>query len=206
MYIYAFGSICRGEVDQYSDIDLLSIVDDDSNSNLNKNVFSIYTIERLSELWSYGNPFAWHLATESRLVFSSNGKDIIRSLNYPNPYKNVKMDCEKFMTLFKVSKAAVEASEISYVFELSNVFLAIRNFATCFNLGFIGKMNFSRLSAFDLGEYSLDLDMKIFLVLMKSRILCTRGIGEDISKSELRSALSSLTSIENWMQNLNSKL
>ena len=28
MYIYAFGSICRGEIDFYSDVDLIAISDD----------------------------------------------------------------------------------------------------------------------------------------------------------------------------------
>ena len=67
MHVYAFGSICRGDVSLTSDIDLLAVVDG-YDPRFDPNVFSIYSYNRIEELWAEGNPFAWHLAKESKVV------------------------------------------------------------------------------------------------------------------------------------------
>lgn len=65
MHIYAFGSICRGDVSPASDVDLLAIVDGyDERFSLDD--YSIYSYDRIWEIWNEGNPFAWHLALESK--------------------------------------------------------------------------------------------------------------------------------------------
>ena len=81
MHIYAFGSVCRGEIDIDSDIDLLAIVDRD-DSRFNTDIYSIYSCKEIAELWAKGNPFAWHLATESRMIYASDKiNDIKKRLN-----------------------------------------------------------------------------------------------------------------------------
>jgi predicted nucleotidyltransferase len=67
MHIYAFGSLCRGEVSRNSDVDLLALVDG-FDERFNPEIYSIYSYRRIEELWREGNPFAWHLSLESRLV------------------------------------------------------------------------------------------------------------------------------------------
>ncbi|HHE9539890.1 TPA: nucleotidyltransferase domain-containing protein [Haemophilus influenzae] len=59
MHIYVFGSLCRGELDNKSDIDILIISDEKFGSEYNK--YSVYSYEKIRELWLDGNPFAWHL-------------------------------------------------------------------------------------------------------------------------------------------------
>ena len=50
MYIYIFGSTCRGELDQYSDIDLLAVHDFEENiDHLDANKISIYTENKLKK-------------------------------------------------------------------------------------------------------------------------------------------------------------
>ena len=61
MHIYAFGSLCRGEVDFGSDVDLLSIIEG-PDSRFDPDVFAKYSYDRIRSLWKEGNPFAWHLA------------------------------------------------------------------------------------------------------------------------------------------------
>ena len=61
MYIYAFGSLCRGQVDLESDVDLLAIVDG-HDDRFDPSKFSIYSYNRVREIWQEGNPFAWHLS------------------------------------------------------------------------------------------------------------------------------------------------
>lgn len=75
-HIYAFGSLCRGELDEFSDVDLLACVESQEQvRNINPRRFSVYTHDRIRALWSEGNPFAWHLYLESKLVFASDDKD-----------------------------------------------------------------------------------------------------------------------------------
>jgi hypothetical protein len=90
----------------------------------------------------------------------------------------------------------------SKVFDLSMVFLAIRNFATCFSLGTLDKADFSRSSALRLGEHSLSIPRDAYKVLERSRILCTRAIGESITDREARMAFGQFSRIEEWMRGL----
>jgi hypothetical protein len=82
-----------------------------------------------------GNPFAWHLALEAKMIFSSDGIDFLRSLNNPNPYRNGLRDCEKFCSLFGRARDSLMRDKRSVAFDLSTAFLSIRNIATCFSLG-----------------------------------------------------------------------
>lgn len=145
MHIYAFGSICRGEIDKYSDIDVIAIVEN-FDSRLDPNKFSIYSYNRIKELWEEGNPFAWHLSLESKMIYSSNSKNLFDQLGKPNIYQNGTDDCLKFYRLFKSAEEALKSNTSSKTFELSNIFLSIRNFATCYQLA-NGKYCFSRDSA-----------------------------------------------------------
>ena len=52
-HIYIFGSVIRGEIDQYSDIDLL-LITDESISNIDTNKYSVYTPNRIKELYIEG--------------------------------------------------------------------------------------------------------------------------------------------------------
>lgn len=203
MHIYAFGSLCRGEIDKYSDVDLLAIVKDVEQSNFDCNKFSIYSYERLQSLWIEGNPFAVHLMLESRLLYSSSGDDFIKSLGKTGRYLKVKEDCLRFFNLFRVAKENLSQQGHSSVFELSNIYLAIRNFATCFALGHLNINEFSRYSAYRIGKSSLEMESEKFLILQRARFLSTRGIGENLSDQEINSIYLELNKIETWMNLLN---
>ena len=98
MHIYAFGSVCRGDVTRESDVDLLALVDG-ADSQFDPEKFSIYTYHSITKLWRTGNPFAWHLALESKLLYASDGKDHIYELGRPQPYRSIFEDCSKFRAL-----------------------------------------------------------------------------------------------------------
>lgn len=202
MHLYAFGSICRGEIDQYSDIDILAVVENVDQSTFDANKFSIYSYERLKNLWVEGNPFAWHLMLESKLLYSSSGDDFIKKLGRTGKYNKVKEDCQRFSTLFKIAKDNLNQSRSSTVFELSNIYLAIRNFATCFALGYLNRKEFSRYSPLRIGEYSLNIDRHNFLILQRARFLSTRGYGENLTLQEFNSISADFDKVELWMKNL----
>ncbi|KRR17967.1 nucleotidyltransferase domain-containing protein [Bradyrhizobium retamae] len=201
MHIYAFGSVCRGDVSRTSDIDLLAIVDQ-YDERLNPNDYSIYSYRRIREIWREGDPFAWHLASESKLLFTSDQSDFSKSLAAPAPYQRVVQDCQKFLALFMEARQSAETTTTTTTFDLSMIFLAIRNFATCFSLGLLDQADFSRRSAIKIGNHSLSIPQTAFEILERSRILCTRAIGPQINKSEADAAMKELPRIQAWMERL----
>lgn len=201
MHIYAFGSICRGDVDLDSDIDLLAIVDS-FDDRFDPATFSIYSYKRVKEIWSRGNPFAWHLSIESKLLYSSDLKDFIGNLGEPQAYKNIYNDCSKFYLLYCDSLESIKFKSASPVFELSTMFLAIRNFATCYALGIYGMHEYSRFSATRLREKSVPIKEETLSILARARILSTRGRGNPISKDDLKQVISRSGIIKEWMNKL----
>lgn len=202
MHIYAFGSVCRGEIDQGSDVDLLACVDSPA-PHIDPNKYSIYRYERIQELWNEGNPFAWHLHLESKLLFSSNGTDFLGDLGAPRHYKAGDSDCEKFRNLFERSSQALKQSANSSIFHLSCIFLAVRNFATCHSLS-IGHPIFSRNSPLMVTP-ALDIDSSAFSTLVRARLLSTRGHGEKIMDSEIAATAQAITIVPQWMDELRSE-
>jgi len=198
MHIYAFGSVCRGEVDISSDIDMLAI-SDNHHTQFNTNDYSIYSYLRINQLWEEGNPFAWHLYQESRLVYTSNKIDFLKSIGKPNIYQNGYIDCKKFYDIFLYSKKSIEQSCFTEIFDLSSIFLAIRNFATCFSLATSNVPSFSRNSAYHLGANNISISNTAYKILERARILCTRGMGKMLTACEILEAKLILKDIDLWM-------
>jgi hypothetical protein len=199
MHIYAFGSVCRGEISLDSDIDLLAVVEG-QDFRFDPNTFSIYSYKRIEEIWQEGNPFAWHLSLQSKLIFSSTQDDFLKSLGSPKPYKRYVQDCEKFFTLFIDAYNSILTSSSSVVFDFSTVFLSIRNIATCFSLGVTQRPDFSRNSALSLEVNNIPLALDVYQILERSRILCTRGYGNNITNEEIDIVIQKLDKVSEWMQ------
>jgi hypothetical protein len=201
MHIYAFGSICRGEIDSQSDVDILVIGGEDT-SRYDPSIYSVYSYDRMKELWKEGNPFAWHLFLESRLLFASDGQDFLHSINRPAPYREYANDCRKFFSLFCEARTALNKIDSTIVFELSTIFLSIRNMATFFSLGVRNHPDFSRSSAIHMGADSVPICNRIYRVLERARILCTRGRGREITSDELKATRESMDQVYHWMNQL----
>lgn len=199
MHFYAFGSICRGELDSSSDLDIL-VCSEDGNPDLPKEKYSLYKYSRLKELWAEGNPFAWHLYLESTLIFSSDGDNFLQSLKKPAPYCNAKKDCLKFYNLFTDSFESLTKSKTNAVFNISCMFLGARNFATCHSLA-SNKPVFSRYSPFLIVD-KLNIEESVFNTLLKARILSTRGIGDNITQDEMTIVLENAPAIQKWMETI----
>ena len=63
-------------------------------------------------MYAEGNPFAWHLYYESKLVYTSD-HDFLLSLGKPSDYANCKSDLLKFKILFEDSKASIKENNFS---------------------------------------------------------------------------------------------
>ena len=135
-------------------------------------------------------------------MFSDDQSDFVRELGRPQLYRAAVSDCEKFSILFASARESLLAETNSPTFELSTIFLAVRNFATCFSLGVTMKPDFSRRSALHLGPHSLRIGANEFSILEKARIMSTRGIGVSVDRNELAVVGKSLDTIEQWMSEL----
>src|SRR5258708_16359709 len=120
MHIYGYGSICRGEISADSDIDLL-VIEGNRSDRFDPDTYSIYSYDRIEELWREGNPFAWHLSLEARLLYSSDGQDYLQNLGSPQPYQNFARDCRNFADLFQEARASLINDPGSSVFDLSSI-------------------------------------------------------------------------------------
>jgi hypothetical protein len=201
MHIYAFGSLCRGEIELNSDVDLLAIVDH-HDDRLDQAVFSIYSYRRIQEIWAEGNPFAWHLSLEAKLLHASDKSDYLRQLGIPSAYRRCMHDCRRFLALFCQARESLELNNKSVVFDLSTVFLSIRNFASCYSLGVRNSPDSSRNSALHLEDDAIPLDERSYRVLERARVLCTRGYGNSILRDDVIEAMQSLSIVSEWMTKL----
>jgi hypothetical protein len=104
--------------------------------------------------------------------------------------------------VFLRSYEALLTEKCSKVFELSTVFLSIRNIATCYSLGKLEKPIFSRDSALRLGQESLPLPLEPYEILARSRMLCTRGDGLNLKANEIQYAIAHLACVGSWMERL----
>lgn len=205
MHIYAFGSICRGDISVDSDIDLLALVDG-HDPRLSPDKFSIYSYERIRELWAVGNAFAWHLALESKIIYSDSREDFLQGLGMPSKYASAQVDCNRFREIFELALFAVREGTPSLVFELSTIFLAMRNIATCYSLAALPAPTFGRDSARKLGVYSIPISESTYSLLMRARVLSTRGLGEGIVDIDTSDLLEELESCQTWIRRLCSEV
>jgi hypothetical protein len=205
MHLYAFGSVCRGEIDRDSDIDLLALVSG-HDDRLDSAKYSIYSYNKMKTMWHKGNPFAWHLSLESRLLYSEDDRNFLESLGQPAPYSTCLPDCQKFYGVYLEAFSSLDGDMCSTVFDLSSLFLSVRNIATCFALGVLGQTLFSRHAALRLpSEFKLPISADCYRILERSRILCTRSIGIDIRTEELQLVRSECELINRWMKTLTKK-
>lgn len=204
MHIYLYGSLCRGEVEPGSDVDLLALVNG-PDARFDPLVYSVYPYARLRELWAEGNPFAWHLFKESRLVFAEDGVDFVRDLGQPGPYVGWGADSVKFCQLYRAAVDVIAVRRDTTVFELATMFLAVRNLAICYSLQDGTSPVFSRRAYEKLGSDSLCLDSRSSRILDDARILSSRGIGAKPSEDDVAHVLSHLAEIDQWMGTLMTK-
>ncbi len=200
-HVYAFGSVCRGEIAYDSDVDLLAVVDGIDN-RFNPLTYAIYSRRRIRELWAEGNPFAWHLNRESKLIYAGDGVDFLKGLGDPSSYANARNDCVKFASLYEDALRSYMTDDSAAVFDLSAMFLAVRNFSSCYLLGVEGVSCFSRMSAMFIKSDVIPVSAGSFEVLLRARVLSTRGSGTCGFVNDLDGFVDELRQVHLWMLRL----
>ena len=102
--IYLFGSVVRGEADEFSDIDILIVIDDCSEDEYIewKNKFakyldipvywiSLYRHSKILRMHEAGSYFLWHIKKEGKEIYSRDNELASLLLVLPR-YNNTKKD------------------------------------------------------------------------------------------------------------------
>lgn len=175
-----FGSHARGEADEGSDIDVLLVLDDATAGPPlmdlpGKPDISIYSRDKLEQMFREGHLFAWHLFLESIPYCSTRSEAWFRSLGKPAEYREAQQDIAQFMGILEEALAGM-ASEDCYVFEAGVAHLAMRNLGMI--LGYIhrGTPNFCRYAALQLPkEIAPEISHREYEMLLSCRRASVRG-------------------------------
>jgi hypothetical protein len=136
------------------------------------------------------------------LLFAGDGADVLSALGRPSAYESCEADCSRFASLFAAANESLMQSTTTVVFDLSAVFLAVRNIATCFSLGRTSSPVFARDAALRIGPRSLILDRRAYDVLARARFLSTRGMGEPLTVEDVALAKACLPTLTAWVNQL----
>ncbi|MGD9841840.1 MAG: nucleotidyltransferase domain-containing protein [Steroidobacteraceae bacterium] len=200
MWIYVFGSLSRGEVDANSDIDTLCICHPNELAST-PNSMQTYTLDELKEIFINGDLFAHHLYHESKLIYSSDGTDVIRNLNSPSPYTNWVDDINSFIN---IAFYAIEENLLKgqTVFRKGLLYMSLRDIAMIYSNVKMNVSNFSKYSPYQI-DISLNTNTEEYEALRLCRISSTRGtynelIHKELSESCFIHAQEWVNKIYNW--------
>lgn len=183
-----FGSLCRDEWNEDSDIDVLCVgnLGTDQAQFINRTIqeiispkasLSFYREERVSLMFEYGHLFGWHLYNESYSLLE-NDHDFIARLGKPNSYVDSEKDIRHFVGILNEVKRALQSRAPSLTFEAGILYLCLRNIALSASWTTNCQPDFSKLSPYKLNtpaKNKLFISQDLYLRLMSSRHSSTRG-------------------------------
>lgn len=174
--IYIFGSTTRGDVSPSSDVDVLVIPEDNSNSEF-PTAWSVYSKETLRSYFDSGRLFAWHLHLEAIRIFPRSGMSFLSELGPPSSYKTAATDISDLQLLLEQSLSELRRNTHSPVYELGLVYTAIRDIAMAASWAMLGNPSFSRYAPYQLPE-KCPLPLDVYESAMRARHASTRGTPE----------------------------
>jgi hypothetical protein len=172
---YAFGSLCRGEPDAGSDLDILVITD---QANATKEIpqgWSKYSPMRVRELFARGTLFAWHLYLEAVPLWPRNGQGFVLRVGPPSHYKSARREIRDLRRILIGALAELSRGTPSEVYEFGLVALACRDIAMAASLTINGSFNFSRHAPLRLKQTPFPLTKAKWDYLLACRRATTRG-------------------------------
>ena len=195
--IYLFGSFARGDQDQYSDIDILIVVDDCTENEYIKykdsyaqilevpvSWLSVYRIDKIKKMYNSGSYFLWHIKTEGKVIYSRDNELESLLLTLPR-YTNIENDLNEYSEILSDIKDELDNKYISIDYELSVLASLVRN--TCIAISYLnGKLDFGRNSVviYCSSRYGLDIDLAEYEALYQYRLYHTGKI-EKVPKGKM---------------------
>ncbi len=152
-YILAlYGSRARGDCDELSDIDMLSIGDERGKINVDQTdprlCVSHYSWSEFEAMHRYGSLFLRHLKIQARpFDFNITGLERYTKLMSTLPvYKRVSRDIESFRRALEDVRQALEAGDTALEFELASLATTVRH-SSILGCYLAGKLEFGRYTS-----------------------------------------------------------
>lgn len=187
--IYLFGSVARGDHDQYSDMDVLVVIDDCSEDeyvqckdmlahilNIPVSWLSVYRIAKIKRMHGTGSYFLWHIKKEGKLLYSRDGELGLLLSTLPQ-YSDVRKDLEEYSSILLDVKKETNNKYICIEYELSVLASLVRN--TCIAIAYLdGEMNFGRTSVvmYCFSKYKVNVTLEEYEQLYQYRLFYTGKI------------------------------
>lgn len=156
--VYLFGSFARGEADEYSDMDILVVIQDcgmteyaekkrylSNEWNIPDDWLSLYEVGKVKEMAKKGSYFLWHVKLEGKCLFSKNGF-LEKQLSELKQYQSVLEDLDEYEEICRDIAAELDDVYLDVSYELSVLASIIRNTAIAIDY-MSGKPVFGRNSA-----------------------------------------------------------
>lgn len=194
--IWLFGSYARGEQDQYSDLDILVIMQDckeeeykrmklqlSQNMGIPMEWISLYEIHKIEEMAQKGSYFLWHIKQEGRMLYSKRSflKNILENLP---EYKGTMQDLNDYSIICKDIRVRMGDEYFDVTYELSVLASIIRNAAMAIDF-LMGKRVYGRVTAIEVCNSLLkgrcDIPIDKYERLYMNRLYIT-GKSEHIEK------------------------
>jgi predicted nucleotidyltransferase len=189
--VYLFGSTARGDNDNYSDLDILIIINDcDEDTfirtklelakcmNIPSDWISLYKIGTIKMMHEYGSYFLWHIKMEGIKLYSKNNafENLLSTLT---EYKKTKVDLIEYRNICDDILVSIESDDVTLSYELSILASIVRN--TCIALAYINhKKEFGRISVVTVCQKIMGMNCPFSLSeyedLYKYRIAYIRNI------------------------------
>ena len=202
--IYIFGSVVRGDVSSSSDVDVLVVTDVERAHAAYPPNWSVYHIDTIKQFYIDGRLFAWHLYFESKCIYSTKEKDVLKELGEPRPYVRAKEDIKELTYLLKQSLDALRNESSSEIFELGICHTAIRDIAMTGSWAMTGKPNFSRKSPLQI-PLKVPLEPDLFEYMMNARHSSTRGVNVSTPDKKVITTILNAPLIE-WAEQIGRQL
>jgi hypothetical protein len=187
--VYIFGSVGRGEHDERSDLDLLAVVKDGAGRLAEHHVLghvppelrhlkpgiSWYGQNRLRQMFNNGELFAWHLAFETIPLYEAI--PFLKILGQPNPYQEMTEDVNSFHNILRGIPDQLKRNRFNAIYETGLIYVCVRNISMAASWLFCDRPDFSRYSAFHLGEdRKCPINTSEYDITMACRMAAQRGL------------------------------
>jgi hypothetical protein len=172
---YIFGSVCRGEPDPGSDIDVLAICDQPKASQELPASWSVYSPRRLRQLFKRGTLFAWHLYLEAVPIWPRGKTGFLKRFGPPGTYRGAKREISDLGEILCTAVTELKRGSKSEVYEFGVIALACRDTAMAAAPMLTGRFDFSRYAPLRLPAGRFPLTRREFDYLLVCRRATTRG-------------------------------
>lgn len=196
--VYLFGSVARGEFDEYSDIDIFILIEDCSEEDyqmykldfanqlgLPIDGISLYRKSTVSSMAEYGSYFLWHIKMEGIELYNKDSyfNDVLNCLI---KYNRVEYDIVEYQEICKDIAESLERDNLTLNFELNLIASVIRNTSIAI-LYIKNRYVFGRISAvklcLEMFKDKLPFNIEDYIVLYRYRLFYTRSNKEIDLKS-----------------------